>query len=112
MATVAILPERTGSIASSVVNSSSSTIAGVAAVAGQVVRVYKLFLVAAGATNITFEDGANAISGPIALAANEAIVLDIDGTPWFTTSSGNAFNIANSGTVAIGGVVYYMQTNT
>ena len=112
MTSVSIGPDRAGSLAPSVVNGSGSSIAGVAASAGQVIRVYKMFLVVGGATNITFEDGSTALCGPLPLLANESIVLDIDGTPWFTTTSGNAFNIANSGSVQVSGTIYYMLNNT
>ena len=112
MPSVSIYPDRAGSLTSAVVNSSSSSIAAPAAISGMVIRVYKMFLVVGGITNITFEDGSNAISGPLALLANEAIVLDIDGTPWFTTTNGNGFTIANSGSVQVSGVVYYMASTS
>jgi hypothetical protein len=112
MAGVIITPDRAGSLAPSVVNSASATIAAPAATGSQIIRVYKLFIVVAGATNITFQDGSTALTGPMPLAANEAIVLDIDGTPWFTTSAGNAFNIANSGTVQVSGTIFYMSSVT
>lgn len=63
------------------------------------------------ATNITFQDGANPQSGPLPLVANEAIVLDIDGTPWFITSPGNAFIVANSSSAQVSGTVYYSLDN-
>lgn len=94
----------------SVVNSSSGTVAAVAAVSGYIIRVYKLFLVVGGTSNLTFEDGSTALSGPIPLVANGSVVLDNSGTPWFTTSAGNAFNILNSGSVQISGTVYYTAT--
>lgn len=92
----------------SVVNSSSGTIAAIAAPAAtEVIRVYKLFLVLGGITNITFEDGSTALCGPLPMLANGSITLDNDGLPWFTTSPGNAFNILNSGAVLVAGTVYY-----
>ena len=109
MAGVTIFPDtQTGALATAIVNSSSSAIAAPAGVQGKIIKVYRLFLVVGAATTITFEDGSNPVSGPISLLASEAIVFDIDGSPWFTTSSGNAFTIGNSGGVQIGGNVYYM----
>ena len=108
MANVAILPDKAGSLGSAVVNSSSSTITVVNGIVGRVIQVYRLFLVVGGTTSLTFQDGAgNALSGPLPLLANGSIVLDIDGTPWFNCASGQAFNIANSGSAAVGGTVYY-----
>jgi hypothetical protein len=111
VATVAIGPGTAGALALAVVNSASSLIAAPAGVSNQIIRVYRLFLVVGAATNITFQDGANAQSGPLPMITNGTIVLDIDGTAWFTTSPGNPFNIANSGSVQVSGTVYYMLQN-
>ena len=111
MPAVSIGPDQSGSLTLAVVNSTSSTIAAPAGVPGKVLKIYRLFLVVGGTTNITFQDGANAQSGPLPMVANGAKVLDIDGTAWFATSSGNPFNIANSGSVQVSGTVYYMVQN-
>lgn len=92
-----------------VVSSSATTIAAVSGVAGSVVKVYKLFLVTGGTTNITFADGTTGLSGALPMAANGSITLDLDGTPWFVTSPGAAFNITNSGNLQVSGSVYYTQ---
>lgn len=89
--------------------STSGSNAIVAGVAGQVVRVYKIILVTTGANTLTFLDGTTAISGGFGLPSNGSIALDMDGTPWFSTSAGNAFNISTSGATAIGGVAYFTQ---
>ena len=78
-----------------------------AAGAGQIIRVYKLFLVVTGATSITFKDGSTALSGAMALAANGAITLDLDGQPWFVCSPNSAFNINSSASTQVSGTVYY-----
>jgi len=93
------------------VNSTAATIAAPSGVTGQIIRVYKIFLVVGGATNITFQDGSTALCGALPMLANGAISLPNDGTPWFTTSSGNAFNIANSGGAQVSGIVYYTINN-
>lgn len=85
----------------------------VAAVAGQSVRVHKLFLVLGGDTNLTFKDGAGAeFDGPLAMKANGAIVFDESLPPrhWFKTSVGNAFIINLSNAVQLSGRVYYTQS--
>lgn len=107
MSTVWMGPQNGSPLLTAPVTSASSTIAAIAAVSGQIIRVYKLFLVVGGTTNLTFEDGNNALSGAVPMVANGSITLDMDGTPWFTTSVGNAFNIANSGSVQVSGTVYY-----
>lgn len=89
--------------------STSGSNAIVAGVTGQQVRVYKIFLVTTGANTVTFQDGTTAISGAVGLPSNGSIALDMDGTPWFTTSPGAAFNISTSGATAIGGVAYFTQ---
>ena len=94
------------------INGAGATVSVITAVAGTIFRVYKIWLVTGGSTNLTFEDGTTALSGPVPILANGSIVLDMDGWPWFVTSAGNAFNILNSGTAQISGTVYYTQTPT
>lgn len=91
--------------------SASGQSALIAAVAQppQFFNIYKLFLVVATATNIKFQDGNTDLCAAMSLAANGAITLDLDGTPWFTTSIGNAFNINSSAAVQISGTLYYTQ---
>jgi hypothetical protein len=89
---------------------SSGDLALVAAVAGQTTKLYRIILVAAGATTITFKDGATALTGAMTLNAGGAIVLDFDGTPWFTGSANAAFNVNSSAAVQISGRAYYVQS--
>lgn len=113
MAQVTIGPINGLALTAAVLTSTSSTIAAIAGVAGQIIRVYKLFLVVGGTTNLTFQDGPTALSGAIPLVANGSVTLDMDGQAWFTTSVGNAFNIGNSGSsVQVSGTVYYTANNS
>ncbi len=111
MGTVSIGPAQAGSLVSVAVNDTSSLIAAPAGVPGKRLLIYRLFLVVGAVTNLTFQDGATVLSGPLPMIANGSIVLDIDGTAWFGTSPGNPFNIANSGGVQVSGTVYYMVQN-
>jgi len=79
-----------------------------AGAATQVVRIYRIFLVAAGATNLTFKSGAStSLSGAIPMSANGSIVLDMDGgEPWFTCAAGQAFVLNSSNAVQVSGMVY------
>lgn len=80
------------------------------AVTGKVVRIYRLFLVVAGATNLTMEDTAsNAFSGALPMTANGSITLDFESEPWFTTAAGNGFAMNSSSGVQVSGTVYYTQ---
>jgi hypothetical protein len=78
-------------------------------VTGEGIYVYKYFLVVAAATNLTFYDGATPLTGPIPLAANEAMVFTFDTRPWYETGLGNDFIINNSNAVQVSGRVYYIQ---
>ena len=84
-------------------------VARIAGVLGQTAKVYRLFLVAAGATNLTIKDGATALTGAIALPANGSITLDFDGEPWFTGSPNTNFIINSSAAVQISGRIYFIQ---
>ncbi len=82
----------------------------IAAISGKVVRVYRLFLVVGGATNLTMQDtSASAFSGALPMTANGAITLDFESEPWFTTAAGNGFAMNSSSGVQVSGTVYYTQ---
>jgi|SRR6516162_1014557 hypothetical protein len=107
---VSIYPSNDMPYSIAVVSSTAATITPVAAVTGQVVRVYKMYLLSSGTAILTPQDGSTPLSGGIPMAANGSIVLDADGCPWYITSPGNAFTIANSGAgVTISGCIYYQQ---
>ena len=80
-------------------------------VVGQVIRVYRYFLVVGGATNITYKDQTIALTGPVPLAANEAMVFTFDTKPWYTCAVGDNFVINSSNAVQVSGRAYYTQLN-
>jgi hypothetical protein len=77
----------------------------IAGVNGQIIRVFKLYVVAAGSVTLEFLDGSNELAGAASLIVGEPLVLPLDGFPWFTTSPGNAFVGTLGGSVQVGGVV-------
>lgn len=87
---------------------SSGDLTVVAATSAQSTKLYRLLLIAAGATTITFKDGAATLTGAITLSAGGSIVLDFDGEPWFTGTVNTAFIINNSAAVQISGRAYYI----
>ena len=110
MPTVNLGPAEASPYTVAIVSSTAGTISVVPAVTGQVVKVYRFYLVSSGTATVTPQDGTTAISGGVPLVANGSFVLAADGIPWFVTSPGNAFQLANSGSgVTISGAVYYTQ---
>lgn len=82
----------------------------VTAAAGKYIQVVQLFLVVGGATNLTFKDGQNSLSGPLPMLANGSIVLDASVVPWFlTTDVVNNLILNSSNAVQVSGAVYYTQ---
>lgn len=80
----------------------------VAAVATKSIKVYRLFLVVAAPTVLTFKSGAaTALTGAMSFAANGAITLDLASLPWFETAAGEAFVLNSSNAVQISGALYY-----
>jgi hypothetical protein len=88
--------------------SGSNTI--VLGVGNQIIRVFKYFVVVRLATDLTYLDGANLLTGPVPLANNEAMVFTFDSKPWYTCSPGNSFNISSSVGTQVSGRCYYTQT--
>ena len=111
MAGFSLQPDSGLALSVAVVSITATSNAVIAGSANQYIKVYTLFLVEnTPAVTIQFQDGTTALSGALPLSANGAITLDLDGTPWFTCSAGNAFTIAQSGTTQISGTIYYTMT--
>ena len=82
----------------------------VAGVAGQVIRIFKIFFITAAVVNVTFKDGAgNALTGPMPFVANMGMVLDFDTKTWVTTALGTSFIINLSSGVQVSGALQYEQ---
>jgi hypothetical protein len=90
--------------------SSSGNNTVISEVASTTIRVFRIFLVAAAAVNITIYNGATALTGALPMTANGSIVLDFDTVPWFVTTGTNNFIINLSSAVAVTGTVYYTQS--
>lgn len=82
----------------------------ISATVGQTSRVFKVFLVSSAATTIIWKDGTTGLTGAITVAAGGSFVLDLDGDPWFTTSSNSAFILNQSGTAQLSGRIYYVKS--
>jgi len=86
----------------------------VAGVPANRIFIYRVTLMVATATAITFQDGAAAMTGAFPFAASEGMVLDytFSGMPaWFKPGGltpGNPFIINNSNAVQVSGHVEYI----
>jgi hypothetical protein len=82
----------------------------IAGVSGKTIRIMRMLLVVAAATNIEFLDASSVIFGAFALPNNGSIVLDHTGEPWMTCATGDAFQVNSS--VAVTGIctVWYTQS--
>lgn len=84
----------------------------VAAVAGQIVRLYKIILFCNVANNLTLKDGTTTkLMGTINLQANQGLIIDPDanGHCPFTLSSGNALTLNLSAAQQVSGRAWYLQ---
>lgn len=80
----------------------------VAAVAGKIIRVHRLVVTVASATDLTAKSGSTALSGVLQLGDKGNIVFSQeDGLPWFETALGEAFVINTSAASAMGGFIDY-----
>lgn len=80
--------------------------AAIAAVAGQITRVYALLLIPTASIVFTIKRASTALTGPITLTA--PLLLPYMGVPWFTTGINEAFVLSTTA-VQISGVVLYLQ---
>ncbi len=88
---------------------SSGTI--IAATAGKVIKVFKIWFIVTAPVTITFKDGTTNLDGPMNFsAAGEGFFLDFDLVPWFTCSTASAFNMTLGSGVQVSGRAYYTST--
>lgn len=81
----------------------------IAALAGNMTRVYRLAIVVGDSTQLQFKRGSTAISGPYQMKPGGSIVLDFDGEPWFKTGINEALIINSTVGVVVGGCIWYLQ---
>ena len=81
----------------------------IAGVAGQTIKIYRMFFIVGGTNTVTIEDGTTPLTGGMPFTGGGALVLDHQGEPWFTCSAGNAFNINSGSAIQVSGRVYYIQ---
>lgn len=83
----------------------------VAAVAGKKILVLGCVLIAAGAVNIRFEDGAagTALSGVMALTTNSGYTAPFSEIGWTMTSTNTLLNLELSGAVSVAGWLIYAE---
>lgn len=83
----------------------------VAAVPGQVIRVYRALLSIDGGDTIKFQSNATDLTGPLVLTGGGSVTLLPSGVPWFSTAVGEALNVdALAGGVTLGGIIGYTQS--
>ncbi len=82
----------------------------VSATSSLVTRLYSVFLVVAGITNLTFKDGSTALTGAMPFVANQGMALDLRAEPWFTGTANTAFILNSSQAVQVSGRMYYLKS--
>lgn len=77
--------------------------------AGNKIRVYAAFLVAAGTVNVRFESGAagTALTGQMNLVANTGFVLPFNPLGWFETAANTLLNLELSAAISVDGCLVY-----
>lgn len=73
---------------------------------GLYIRVYQIFLVVNGLTDITFKSGSTGLTGAITASS---FILDYSGKPWFDCEKGESFIINTADNKQVSGRVYYTQ---
>lgn len=108
MASVSLGPSNDMPYATVIVSGTATTLTPIAAVTGQIIRVYGGILNTTIASTVTLQDSVGAFTGGMAFPATGFLPLVNTGTPWFISAPGASFQIVNSAGV-ITGVLYYTQ---
>lgn len=84
----------------------------IAGVAGQTIRVHRIVISTAAATQLTVKDGAGtALTGAMHFGTDNRFILDMTtGRPWFKTSAGNNLVLNSTVAVQVTGFVQYVQS--
>ena len=93
------------------VNSSGDNTIIAAAGAGKQILVLGCVLIAAGAVNIRFEDGAGgtSLTGVMNLTTNSGFTLPFSEIGWFITTADTLLNLELSGATAVAGTLTYTE---
>lgn len=95
-------------------STATATTVIVPATAGKLVTIYRMILtVGSPAVTVTLQDTSGAaLSQPFAFSAGAWLICDLsyDGEPWWQTTLGLGFQIAQSGTTTIGYDVWSLVT--
>lgn len=108
MAYVALGPSNDMPYSTAVISATAQTVTPVAAVTGQIIRVYGVVLGGSTTTTVIFQDSTVAFTGAITVALGVPLILPLLGAPWFISAPGASFQIVNSVTT-LGGIIYYTQ---
>lgn len=105
------VPNATSQLSQTVVNNATiGNIVVAAGSSGKTVRLYRLILFFGGSVNLTIKDATTALSGPMPFSQGGSLVLDFQSEPWWSSSSGNALNLAADSAAQISGTAYYVQS--
>jgi hypothetical protein len=100
------------------VNVTSATTATlVAAVAGAIVRVYRIFIMPSAAQNLTFQDtSAGALQIPVitytATTNSAPTVMDFTGEPWLFTPVGRGLQLVSTTTAPTAVAIWFNQASS
>lgn len=79
----------------------------VAAVAGQILRIYGMMLIWTSASNVQINQSTSAFTGTMSMLAGSSMMLTPNTRPYFVCGSGNPFRINSSTTASVTGCVWY-----
>lgn len=88
----------------------SGDLTAISSITGQTIRVWKLYFVVSGATNVQLKNGTATLkSGDMVMTASQGFAYDGDPNFPMFVSSGNAFIINSSVATAIAGEVWFTR---
>jgi hypothetical protein len=81
--------------------------------AGVKIRVVSLFLVNTAAQTITPKSaaGGTALTGAMALAANQSLILPMNSTGWFETAANALLELSQSGATQVSGALGWVAVS-
>jgi len=78
-------------------------------IAGKRISIHAMWLQAAGSASVVFQGTVNLLTGTVAFAAGQPLILPWQSYPWFSVGLGDSFIMTFGNNAQVSGRILYVQ---